>query len=267
VTSPSGAALRDVIEVTGRRLPDAPLLIAPTRVQGVGAEDEIADALAALAAQPDVSVILLVRGGGSLEDLQPFNTETVARAIVGSPVPVVSGVGHEVDVTIADLAADVRAPTPSAAAEQAVPDRGALEQALAALWRRLGRALDARLAECAARLAREREALRMQAPTARLAAQRQRWRAAARALDRAARAVGERSRGKVEQLAGRLDSLSPLAVLGRGYALVRRVRDAGIVRVGSDVGIGDALSIRVAEAELDAVVEAVRSVPQGKKTL
>jgi exodeoxyribonuclease VII large subunit len=267
VTSASGAALRDVIEVTGRRLPDVPLLIAPTRVQGVGAEDEIAAALDALAEQTDLSVILLVRGGGSLEDLQPFNTEVVARAIARSPVPVVSGVGHEVDVTIADLAADVRAPTPSAAAEQAVPDRDALARALDAAWRRLRRALDAQLTDCAARLAREREALRMQAPTARLAAQRQRWLAAARALGRAARARTEIARAAVEQLAGRLDSLSPLAVLGRGYALVRRARDAGIVRAASDAEIGERLAIRVAEAEIEAVVEAARGLSSSKKTL
>jgi exodeoxyribonuclease VII large subunit len=267
VTSASGAALRDVIEVTGRRLPDVPLLIAPTRVQGVGAEDEIAAALDALGEQTDLSVILLVRGGGSLEDLQPFNTEVVARAIARSRVPVVSGVGHEVDVTIADLAADVRAPTPSAAAEQAVPDRSALERALDAAWRRLRRALDAQLSECAARLEREREALRMQAPTARLAAQRQRWLAAARALRRVVRARAERARAGVEQLAGRLDSLSPLAVLGRGYALVRRARDAGIVRTVSDAGVGERLSIRLAEAELEAVVETARGLPKSKKTL
>jgi exodeoxyribonuclease VII large subunit len=267
VTSASGAALRDVIEVTGRRLPDVPLLIAPTRVQGVGAADEIAAALDALGEQTDLSVILLVRGGGSLEDLQPFNTEVVARAIARSRVPVVSGVGHEVDVTIADLAADVRAPTPSAAAEQAVPDRSALERALDAAWRRLRRALDAQLSECAARLEREREALRMQAPTARLAAQRQRWLAAARALRRVVRARAERARAGVEQLAGRLDSLSPLAVLGRGYALVRRARDAGIVRTVSDAGVGERLSIRLAEAELEAVVETARGLPKSKKTL
>jgi exodeoxyribonuclease VII large subunit len=267
VTSASGAALRDVIEVTGRRLPDVPLLIAPTRVQGVGAEDEIAAALDALGEQTDLSVILLVRGGGSLEDLQPFNTEVVARAIARSRVPVVSGVGHEVDVTIADLAADVRAPTPSAAAEQAVPDRSALERALDAAWRRLRRALDAQLSECAARLEREREALRMQAPTARLAAQRQRWLAAARALRRVVRARAERARAGVEQLAGRLDSLSPLAVLGRGYALVRRARDAGIVRTVSDAGVGERLSIRLAEAEIEAVVETARGLPKSKKTL
>jgi exodeoxyribonuclease VII large subunit len=114
VTSPSGAAVRDVIQVSGRRMPGIALLIAPARVQGDGAEDEIAAALAALGRVPDVDVILLVRGGGSLEDLRPFNTERVARAIAAARVPVVAGVGHEADVSIADLAADARAPTPSA---------------------------------------------------------------------------------------------------------------------------------------------------------
>jgi exodeoxyribonuclease VII large subunit len=265
VTSPTGAALRDVLEVTGRRQPDLPLLIAPTRVQGVGAEDEIAAALDALAAHADLSLILLVRGGGSLEDLQPFNTEVVARAIARSPVPVVSGVGHEIDVTIADLAADVRAPTPSAAAEQAVPDRGALQREFGVAFRRLRGALDACVAEWRARLERECEALRAHAPTARLSAQRQRWLAASRALRRVALARAERSRSRLQQLAGRLDSLSPLAVLGRGYALVRRARDGRIVRSAVEVDAGEALAIRLAEAELDAVVEAVRALPKGEK--
>ncbi|MFQ5426408.1 MAG: exodeoxyribonuclease VII large subunit, partial [Gaiellales bacterium] len=122
VTSPTGAAIHDILEVTGRRFPAIPIVIAATRVQGDGAEDEIAAALDALSARGDVDLILLARGGGSLEDLRCFNTEVVARAVVRATVPVLCGVGHEVDVTIADLAADLRAPTPSAAAELAVPD-------------------------------------------------------------------------------------------------------------------------------------------------
>ncbi|HSJ97982.1 MAG TPA: exodeoxyribonuclease VII large subunit, partial [Myxococcota bacterium] len=122
VTSLHGAAVRDVIEVTGARWPSVPLLVADARVQGPGAEYEIVEALQLLATRPDVDVILLVRGGGSLEDLWPFNSETVARALVRCPVPVVSGVGHETDFTIADLVADARAPTPSAAAALVLPD-------------------------------------------------------------------------------------------------------------------------------------------------
>src|SRR5690606_19414012 len=116
VTSLHGAALHDVLEVTGARWPAVPLLVADARVQGPGAEFEIVEALQMLATRLDVDVILLVRGGGSLEDLWPFNTETVARAIERCPVPVVAGVGHETDVTIAELVADARGPTPSAAA-------------------------------------------------------------------------------------------------------------------------------------------------------
>ena len=129
VASPTSAALRDVLQIAARRFPAARILISPTRVQGEGAELEIAAALDALAAQAGIDVVLLVRGGGSLEDLRAFNSEAVARAIVRSRAPVVTGVGHEVDVTIADLAADLRAPTPSAAAELALPDRAALVDA------------------------------------------------------------------------------------------------------------------------------------------
>jgi len=261
VTSSSGAALRDVLQVTGRRLPSVPLLLAATRVQGVGAENEIAAALDALSERADVSVILLVRGGGSLEDLQPFNTECVARAISRARVPVISGVGHEVDVTIADLVADVRAPTPSAAAELALPDRVALHQVLSAASRRLRRVLAGRVAEWTQRLARESEALRMQAPTARVTAQRQRFGAAARALRRAVAARAENARARLARSAGRLDSLSPLAVLGRGYALVRRARDGAIVRDAADAPVGERLAIRLAAADLEARVERARARP------
>jgi exodeoxyribonuclease VII large subunit len=258
VTSPSGAAIRDVLEVTRRRLPALPLLIAPTRVQGIGAEDEIAAALDGLGNRPDVSVVLLVRGG-----LQPFNTEVLARAIARAPVPVVTGVGHEVDVTIADLVADARAPTPSAAAELAVPDRRALRGELLRRWDGLGRAARSALVHASHRLARRRESLRGQAPSARLAAHRERWIAAHRALLRVAPARVERGRGHLAALAASLDSLSPLAVLGRGYGLVRRARDGGIVREAGDVAADERLSIRVARAELEAVLASVRSLPDG----
>jgi exodeoxyribonuclease VII large subunit len=261
--SPTSAALRDVLQIAARRFPAARLLLAPTRVQGEGAEREIAAALELLSARPEVEAILLVRGGGSLEDLRAFNSELVARAIVRSRAPVVSGVGHEVDVTIADLAADLRAPTPSAAAELALPDRGALRTLLARDFQRARRALRARLEEAGGRLARERDALRALAPRARLLARRERLAAASRALARAAEGRLERARAGLAGLAGRLETLSPLAVLARGYAIVRRTRDGAIVRRAADVAAGEALAIRVAEAELDAVLQGVRALPRG----
>jgi exodeoxyribonuclease VII large subunit len=263
VTSPTGAALRDVLEVTGRRWPGIPILLAPTRVQGLGAEREIAAALTALSRQPGVSLVLLVRGGGSLEDLQPFNTEEVARAIVDSPIPVVAGVGHEVDVTIADLAADVRAATPSAAAELAIPEIGALVGALRARWQRLERALRSRMQSEAARLAGASTALRAQSPAARLALRGERLAAAGRALGAAVRARIERGRRRLGEAGASLGSLSPLAVLSRGYGIVQRASDGAIVRAVGDVQPGDALAIRVDRAELVARVEAIRDRSAG----
>jgi exodeoxyribonuclease VII large subunit len=258
VTSASGAALRDVLQVTRRRFPAAPLLLAPTRVQGAGAEHEIAAALAALSTRDDVSVVLLVRGGGSLEDLQAFNSEAVARAVADCAVPVVCGVGHEVDVTIADLVADLRAPTPSAAAELAVPDRASLARLLDRDWRRLTRAAAARLARASDRARQARDALHAHSPRARLLAWRARLAAAGRALERAAAARREAARARLAEASARLETLSPLGVLSRGYALVRRSEDGRIVRRASQAPPGQELVVRVAEAEIDAVVRAAR---------
>jgi exodeoxyribonuclease VII large subunit len=261
VTSPTSAAVRDVINVCGRRFPAATLLISPTRVQGEGSEDEIAEAIDALVAQGEVDVILVVRGGGSLEDLWAFNSEVVARAVARSTVPIISGVGHETDVTICDLVADLRAPTPSAAAELALPDRDSLAAALARALQQLVNSMRGRIESARSRHQRERDALRMLTPTARVAAQRARFAAAARALGQLGRSLHLPGRGLLAAQAARLDSLSPLAVLGRGYALVRRAADGAIVCRAGDVAEGDALSVRLAEIELDATVEGVRKLP------
>ncbi|HEY8123437.1 MAG TPA: exodeoxyribonuclease VII large subunit [Myxococcota bacterium] len=279
VTSPSGAALHDVIHVTGRRFPATPLLLAPTRVQGEGAEDEIAGALARLARVPDVDVILLVRGGGSLEDLMAFNTERVARAIRSCPVPVIAGVGHEVDITIADLAADARAATPSAAAQLALPDRGAVAGELDALLHNLMRAALGNTRELRRDLSGLARALRAQAPTARLAARRVRLAGLARSLlvagsalararraslaplsarlGSAARRVVPERRARLGTGAARLDALSPLAVLGRGYALARGPHGE-ILRDARRVAVGDELTLRLARGSLSAAVTGVR---------
>ncbi len=258
VTSATGAAIHDVIEVAGQRFPGTPLLISPTRVQGEGSEVEIVQALSRVtetAGCEDVDVILLVRGGGSLEDLMSFNSESVARAIVACPVPVVSGVGHEVDVTISDLAADVRVSTPSAAAAFVFPDRGVLAATLSRDWRRLEVSARGFLREARQRLGRERDALRVLAPTARLASQRVRLQTAMRGLARGVRTGVERRRSALSLQAGRLESLSPLAVLARGYAMVQRQRDGLIVRRREEAPVGERLRIRVAEGEIEAVAE------------
>lgn len=256
VTSATGAALHDVLRVAAGRDRGTPLLLAATPVQGPEAPGAIAAALGRVAARPGVDVVLLVRGGGSLEDLQAFNHETVARAVRACPVPVVCGVGHEVDVTIADLASDLRAPTPSAAAMAAVPDRAADGERLLGRWRRLLRAMAAALDDAGASLGERRAALRNLAPRARLETQATRLAALRRALGREVLGAHAHQAARLGALAGRLDGLSPLGVLGRGYALVQRRADGALVRRPADVAPGDGLRIRLAEGEIEARVAA-----------
>lgn len=247
VTSPSGAALRDVLHVLARRYPLVEVLLSPTPVQGEAAPDGIAQALAALNDYGACDVVLLVRGGGSMEDLWVFNTETVVRAVAASRAPLVSGIGHETDVMLADFAADVRAPTPSAAAEVATPDRQELAAEVQALARSLGRAWQGRRQALRQQLRESRSALAALAPQARLASARQRVdELASRAIVNLRHALELRAAG-LAALTQTLQAISPLQVLGRGYALVRLAADGTLVRslgqlsprAGLDVQISD----------------------------
>lgn len=254
VTSPTSAAVRDVLEVAGRRFPATPILISPTLVQGDEAPAQVARAIDRVAAIEDVDVVLVVRGGGSLEDLWAFNTEEVAKAIARSPVPVVAGVGHETDVTIADLVADVRAPTPSAAAMQALPDRAALARVVERDVRRLVTAMSQEVDRAAARAAALSEVLRARSPQARVALARTREARARAAANVAIRRLLDRQRRRVAEGAARLDALSPLAVLGRGYALARRAEDGRILRRAEDVEVGEPIDVQLAEGAIGATV-------------
>lgn len=254
VASPTSAAIRDVLKVAARRFPATPILISPTLVQGEAAPEQIAEAIRRLAGVEDLDAILLVRGGGSLEDLWAFNTEVVAHAIADSPIPIVAGVGHETDLTIADLVADLRAPTPSAAAMQTLPDREALGRLLGRDVARLVGAMDQEIGRHRARVATLHGLLRARSPQARVALARTREARARLAGETAIRRLLEGRRRRVAELAARLDALSPLAVLGRGYGLVRRVEDGRIVRRGSDVALDDELDLQLAEGTIGARV-------------
>ena len=275
VTSPSGAAIRDIVRVVQRRFPSR-ILLAPAAVQGDEAPAEIVRALGRLAAQEDVEVIIVGRGGGSIEDLWAFNDERVVRAIAGCPKPVVSAVGHEIDFTIADFVADARAPTPSAAAEMVVPEARELREGLETLALRAERAVDRRLGEARLRLdegtgrlfgatrlviARHRQYIaalhaRLTAlhPRVRLADGRTRLVGLGARLNAAAgRAVAQR-RTLLAASAGRLDSLSPLRVLERGYSLCRGP-DGSLLTDSAQVQQGDAVAVHLRTGELDVRVE------------
>jgi len=299
VTSLEGAALRDILKVLGRRHPNAHVIIRPARVQGEGAADEVARGLRAIARVRGVDVIIVGRGGGSVEDLWAFNEEIVARAIAAAPVPVISAVGHEVDVTIADFVADLRAPTPSAAAEMVVAAkdefcsrierlasrlraaaRGDLQRrrnlvhalssrrGLAAWTARLAlrgrhaadvsnelrRAIDA----VVARRARHYGALRLRLETRdlrrSLGAIRTRLTGADGRLSGAVRRSHHLADARFRALAGRLENLSPLAVLGRGYAVCWNVDKSAIIRSASAVRPGETVHVTLHEGELDCQV-------------
>jgi exodeoxyribonuclease VII large subunit len=247
ITSPTGAAVRDLISVALRRWPPLELVVVPVKVQGEGAAEEIAEGIR----QADAlgfDVLVVGRGGGSLEDLWAFNEEIVARAIFAAETPVVSAVGHEVDVTISDLVADLRAATPSVAAETITPDGAEMRQALLGWRRRLGRALTGKVDDLRRELAVLRQARPFRKPYERI-------REAGLELDELGQRLSRgfttgltERRAAVDVAAGRLDALSPLKVLGRGYS-VTLSRDR-VVRRAAEVKSGDELRTILAEGEL-----------------
>jgi len=245
VTSPTGAAVHDILTVLRRRAPWVRVVVGGTRVQGEGASLEIARALAALDASGLCDVLIVGRGGGSVEDLWAFNEEPVARAIVACRTPVVSAVGHEVDVTISDLVADLRAPTPSAAAEAVTPDREAVRDQIALVPERLGRGLRGTLERRRVRLERVLERLGRDLER-RLVGPRQAVDQAAGRLERGLRRLLERRRVGLSAAAGRLQALSPLAILERGYS-VARTPDGKVLRRVKDLLAGRRFHLRVVD--------------------
>jgi exodeoxyribonuclease VII large subunit len=300
VTSLDGAALRDILKVLRRRAPNASVLIRPARVQGEDAAADVATAIRMLGKVPGVDVIIVGRGGGSIEDLWAFNEERVARAIVACPVPVVSAVGHEVDFTIADFVADLRAPTPSAAAEMVVAAndefcsridrltgrlraaaRGDLQRRRAAvhvlssrrglagfaarvglrgrhaaeLTHVLGRAVRAAIEERAREYRGLRQRLEQRDLARRLASIHGRLTAAEGRLTGAAHKTRHRADARFRALAGRLENLSPLAVLGRGYAVCWNADKTAIIRSADTVSPGDRVQVTLANGEIRCLVD------------
>jgi exodeoxyribonuclease VII large subunit len=256
VTSPVGAVWRDINNVLRRRYPLVELVLSPSVVQGATAAPAIVRALQRLYAQRGIDTVILARGGGSLEDLWSFNDERVVRAVADAPVPVIVGVGHESDVTLADFAADLRAPTPSAAAELATPDGTQLPTILNRLRDRAASALLGRAEERRRHLDGESRALARLAPD--IASARQR---AADLVDRGARALDdrlERRRMSLRSAHDALRALSPSATLERGYA-VARTADGGILRDAASVAAGDSLQVIVARGRVDTRVERTRA--------
>ena len=244
VTSPRGAAVRDVLATLRRRWPSLPVIVYPALVQGDGAARDIAEAIATANRRAEVDVLIVCRGGGSLEDLWAFNEEAVARAVHGSALPIVSGVGHETDVTICDLVADVRAATPTAAATLVVPDIAEHRHRAGQLARRLARAADHALARRAQSL--DGVARRLVHPSARLEAQRARLADLAVRLARgAARAVRER---EAALSACRVRLLRELRAPLPQHPLVAALRDT-LVRAGRDRLRRDTLACRVARPQ------------------
>ncbi len=255
VTSATGAALRDILNTLRRRYPLAEVVLAPALVQGQEAPQAIVEALRALNVHAHPDVIILARGGGSLEDLWAFNDEAVVRAVAASEAPVITGVGHQTDFTLVDYAADLRAPTPTGAAEQAVPHRDDLLVVLQGLESRLNRAAALAFASRRAGLTALEVRLQRHAPRYRLFSQAQRLDEIVRQMEVALRHALALQHMRLEGLAHRLEALNPLAVLRRGYALVTDA-DGQVVRKPAQAPVGAEIRVRLAEGSLRARVTA-----------
>ena len=267
VTSPQAAAFQDVCNVLRRRYPLAQVWLSPAAVQGMDAPAELRAALARLNARAEVDVILLIRGGGSIEDLWAFNDEALARAIAASRLPVVSGVGHETDFSIADFVADLRAPTPSAAAELVTPDLGEVQQQLTGAQARLEALQHARLALLADRLGASRRSLMHLSPLRELATLRQRLDDQELRLQRAWQTAHSVLAARLAEGTAALGAADPQAILQRGYALLTKVQDGARVTSVDEAGVGDDLLAQLRDGELPLRVEDRESHERYRRTL
>lgn len=278
VTSPSGAALRDILNVLTRRYPNLHLIIAPCRVQGEGAAQEIAEAIDLLNVLDNCDVMIVGRGGGSIEDLWCFNEEIVARAIARSHIPIISAVGHEIDFTISDFVADLRAPTPSAAAELVVGQKDNFETRLKQIIHRLTSAIETQRLRLRNRLTSAEKSYVFREPTNILLRYRQlidslqtkmghallnRYNQRQQRLDelnlRLTHRIGifhdARTRD-IERLTSQLRALNPLAVLDRGYSLTR-LPDGTIIRSADQISVGNQITTQVAKGSFESTVSCV----------
>ncbi len=254
VTSPSGAAIRDILHILARRFPAAAVIIYGVPVQGAAAVPAIVAALDLASARAECDVLILARGGGSLEDLWAFNDERVARAIHRARLPVVTGIGHEIDFTIADFVADLRAPTPSAAAELVVPDAGAWRVRLAQLRERFAAAMRRTLSSERARLAGLASRLDASHPGTRLQMIAQRLDELETRLQFALQRRLERHTARLATVTRALSAVSPLATLERGFAVVTRASDGELIIAAEQVAEGERIEARLASGRLQATV-------------
>ena len=253
ITSSAGAAVRDMVRILGARWPMAEVFVLPVRVQGTEALGELCAALAWANRHRVADLIITGRGGGSMEDLWAFNDENVARTIYHSDIPVISAVGHEPDVTIADFVADLRAATPSNAAELAVPDQNDVAVQLRQISGRMAQAMGRRLEAARRELDRAPQCRALQNPMNYVDDKRMLLDYQREKLAAGLTASLSRERERFAALASKLDALSPLKVLGRGYAIPQK-EDGGVVRSTTDVIPGDALRLRVADGEISCQV-------------
>lgn len=254
VTSPAGAAVRDMLRILGARWPMAQVRVLPVRVQGEGAAEEIAAAIRWANLHQVADLIITGRGGGSMEDLWAFNEEVVAQAIYESNIPVISAVGHEPDVTIADFVADLRAATPSNAAELAVPDQNEVYAALLGSKQRMEQAMRQRLLRGRQQLERLGKSRMLTDPKAYVQDKRVLLDYQSRRMDQAMANLLAGKRARTGQLAAALDAMSPLKVLGRGYAIAQK-QDGVIISHIGDAAPGERFRLRVSDGELPCRVE------------
>jgi len=259
VTSSTGAVIRDIINVTTRRFRNIEIKLFPAAVQGEQAAEQISRAIKKLNEMKCVDVIIVARGGGSLEELWPFNEEIVARSIYESEIPVISAVGHETDFTIADFVADLRAPTPSAAAEIVVPEKYMLEDRITALNIRLRNALLNNLNINKIRYEKIMNRLPFRQPYDRVYQERMRLDVLGKSMYKSLLLIKRKAISEFELLAGKLDSLSPLNVLARGYSIAKHMKKGNIIKSIGDVNPGDRVRLEVSDGEICCTVDEVIS--------
>lgn len=256
ITAPTGAAIRDILNITGRRYPQAEIRIYPSLVQGADAPASLCTGMEYLNAEGVCDVIIIGRGGGSVEDLWAFNDEILARTVAASKIPVISAVGHETDFTLCDFAADKRAPTPSAAAELAVPDRGALSDFVAGGERSLNTAIENILRNKSNVLESRNQALMARSPEARLMRMRDNISNGEKRLHTAIENIYGKNVSLYDGLVKRLDALNPLSVLNRGYSAVKN-SDGGIVGRVEDMAIGQTVTLIMADGSAKAEIVSI----------